>query len=180
MRDPLGGINSLWPLFGIANQMLAAIALVPGDNHFAEDAFAWTRPEVATCFALVTLVPLIWLLTVTMTAGIEKMFHSDVRIGFLAAAKDLDGKLPALQQAFDAAKVSGVAEVVKTAEKAVRTNRILRFNSMLEFSGHRYLPDDGCPDSSAQRARMDFAFGAKEIVRTAGEQPCLAAGVCDC
>ncbi|MES2756902.1 MAG: carbon starvation CstA family protein [Pseudomonadota bacterium] len=76
--DPLGGINTLWPLFGIANQMLAGIALI-----------------LATCvlfkmkrgrYAWVTIVPTIWLLLCTLTAGWQKIFHDDVRIGFVAHA----------------------------------------------------------------------------------------------
>ncbi|MDB6024199.1 MAG: carbon starvation protein CstA [Verrucomicrobiales bacterium] len=132
VRDPLGGINSLWPLFGIANQLLAAIALCLATTVLLKMQLT---PEASkkgrTAFALVTLVPLLWLMTVTTTAGLEKIFHSDPRIGFLASAKDLDVKLPALQQALDAAKVSGSVDVVKAAEKAVRTNRILHFNWML-------------------------------------------------
>ncbi len=77
--DPLGGINSLWPLFGIANQMLAAVALTLGTVVL----FKMKRER----FALVTLVPTLWLLVCTLTAGLQKLFHPDVRIGFLAHAR---------------------------------------------------------------------------------------------
>jgi carbon starvation protein len=76
--DPLGGINSLWPLFGIANQLLAATALALATTLFVKSR----RPA----FAFTTAAPLAWLLTVTMTAGWQKLFHPDVRIGFLAQA----------------------------------------------------------------------------------------------
>lgn len=77
--DPLGGINTLWPLFGIANQMLAAVALILGTVvlfKMKRERFAW-----------VTMVPAFWLLVCTLTAGFQKLFHPDVRVGFLAHAR---------------------------------------------------------------------------------------------
>ena len=76
--DPLGGINTLWPLFGISNQMLAALAL--------------TLATVVLCkmkrerYAWITGVPTLWLLVCTLTAGWEKLFHPNPGIGFLAHA----------------------------------------------------------------------------------------------
>jgi len=89
VRDPLGGINSLWPLFGIANQMLAAIALCLATTIILKTSLIRKRSATAGCsptLALVTLFPLVWLLSVTFTAGIQKVWHSDARIGFNAAA----------------------------------------------------------------------------------------------
>jgi carbon starvation protein len=88
--DPLGGINTLWPLFGIANQMLAGIALILGTCvlfKMKRDRFAW-----------VTIVPTIWILLCTLTAGWQKMFDANPRVGFLAHASKFkaalaDGKL---------------------------------------------------------------------------------------
>lgn len=77
--DPLGGINTLWPLFGIANQMLAGIALVLCTCVLFKmklDRFAW-----------ITAIPLLWVSTCTLTAAWQKIFHDNPRIGFLAHAE---------------------------------------------------------------------------------------------
>jgi carbon starvation protein len=76
--DPLGGINTLWPLFGISNQMLAGIALVLATVvlfKMKRERYVW-----------VTIVPTIWLCVCTLTAGLEKLFHPDANIGFLSHA----------------------------------------------------------------------------------------------
>ena len=83
--DPLGGINSLWPLFGIANQLLAATALALATTILVKSE----RPA----FALAPALPLAWLLSVTMSAGWLKIFDPDRRIGFLAQADHLAAQL---------------------------------------------------------------------------------------
>jgi carbon starvation protein len=83
--DPNGGVNILWPLFGMSNQMLAGIALSVATGILIKSGklkYAW-----------VTGVPLAWLVTVTTSAAWEKITSSDVRIGFFAAADDMAGKL---------------------------------------------------------------------------------------
>lgn len=85
--DPNGGVNILWPLFGISNQMLAAIALSVGTGILVKSGklrFAW-----------VTGIPLTWLAIITTTAAWEKLTSEDIRIGFFAAANDLAAKLAA-------------------------------------------------------------------------------------
>jgi carbon starvation protein len=77
--DPLGGINTLWPLFGISNQMLAGIAL----TLCTVVLFKMKRQK----FAWVTIVPTLWLLACTLTAGLQKIFHPAPGIGFIAHAR---------------------------------------------------------------------------------------------
>jgi carbon starvation protein len=137
VRDPLGGINSLWPLFGIANQMLAGIALCLATTVLLKMQLARAKTDSTgstsrPAIALATFVPLVWLLAVTMTAGTQKIFHADPRIGFLAQAKTLAEKQPALNAALQAAKTIGDSDVIKAAAKAARTNEILRFNNLLD------------------------------------------------
>jgi carbon starvation protein len=81
VTDPMGGINALWPLFGISNQLLAAVALSVGTTLIIKRGvrrYAW-----------VTVLPLTWLLVITTTASWQKLFHLDPRIGFLGRARQL-------------------------------------------------------------------------------------------
>jgi carbon starvation protein len=108
--DPLGGINTLWPLFGIANQMLAVVALVVGTTiliKMGKARYAW-----------ITLLPTVWLTTVTMTAGWQKLFHENPSIGFLAAANK-----------YQTAAAAG--EIIAPAQSLEEMNRIV-FNNQID------------------------------------------------
>jgi carbon starvation protein len=85
--DPNGGVNILWPLFGIANQMLAAIALCVATGIIVKSGKAR--------YVFVTCLPLAWLALITSTAAWQKLTSSDPRLGFYAAANDLAAKLAA-------------------------------------------------------------------------------------
>ena len=106
--DPLGGINSLWPLFGISNQLLAAVALVVATTILLKMG--------RTRWIWVTLLPMTWLVIITMTASYQKIFDANPRIGFLAYANALIAQIAA-------GKVS--------AAKLVDTQRLI-FNQRLD------------------------------------------------
>lgn len=102
--DPLGGINTLWPLFGIANQMLAGIALMLGTCVL----FKMKRAK----YAWVTALPTLWLLACTLTAGWQKIFHADPRIGFVAHAQKY-------QAAHDAGEILAPAKSIVDMERII-------------------------------------------------------------
>jgi carbon starvation protein len=109
VMDPLGGIYTLWPLFGIANQMLAAIAFVVGTTiifKMGKARYAW-----------VTLVPMAWLSTATLTAGWQKLFHTSPKIGFLAHAESF-------QKALAEGKLPPGAKTVEAAQKMILNDQI--------------------------------------------------------
>jgi carbon starvation protein len=108
--DPLGGINSLWPIFGISNQILACVAFVVGTTILLKMG--------RTRYAFVTLVPMAWLVVVTLTGSYQKIFHESPRIGFLAQVAVLQGE---------------IASGTLSADKVAATQRVI-FNNYLDVA----------------------------------------------
>jgi carbon starvation protein len=103
------------------------MALAPGHGE----------PRRSPALALVTFLPLVWLLSVTLTAGVQKVFHEETRanfprLGFLQMARELDAKRPALEQAVETARAGGGAALVVAAAKALQSNRSQYFNNLLD------------------------------------------------
>jgi carbon starvation protein len=102
--DPLGGINTLWPLFGISNQMLAGVALMLGTVvliKMKRQRYAW-----------VTALPAVWLLICTTTASLIKLFDSNPAVGFLAQAHKYRDALAADQILAPAKSVEQMQQIM--------------------------------------------------------------------
>jgi carbon starvation protein len=126
IADPEGGTKALWPLFGIANQLLASVALCCATTVLLKMQLGRRQSPAA---ALVTLLPLVWLLSVTVTAGVEKIWDESPKIGFLAGARTLDTKAPALEKAVADA---GDETARATAAKALALNRRQHSNAIID------------------------------------------------
>ena len=118
VHDPDGGIKALWPIFGIANQLLASIALCLATTILLKTQL---RDRRHPALVLVTLLPLVWLLAVTGTAGLQKIYHPSPAIGFLAKAEQLKKvALPTAERAADAASKASL-EVTRAESELIKS-----------------------------------------------------------
>ena len=152
VRDPLGGINSLWPLFGISNQLLAAIALCVATTillkmHGAK--YMW-----------ITCVPLVWLVSVTFTAAWQKIFSPLPAIGFLAQAD----KLEAAVRAGTAANTAATQTLIFNARLDAAICGIFMVLVAVILAGF----DPGLGGDSGGKRRPAGARGAVRGVAAAG------------
>jgi carbon starvation protein len=151
VRDQQGGINALWPLFGIANQMLAAIALCLAVTIILKMQLAPAAPKSKVqgptakagrpILALIAFVPLVWLLAATFTAGVEKIWHPDPRIGFLAQARGLSVEIakaesltpaPNLTDPLPPGDPTELRKTYDAAKNQLPVNRRLYRNAMID------------------------------------------------
>jgi carbon starvation protein len=154
--DPFGGINILWPLFGIANQMLAGIALSIATAIFLKTGRAR--------YCWVTGAPLAWLAVVTSTAAWQKLFSADPRIGFLSGAADIAGKFAAGTLAADKAAVAGKLMINLKIDAALTAFFLLVLWAvildMLRIAWRAYRGQPLAPAAEAPYQRTQYAGAA--------------------
>jgi carbon starvation protein len=154
VKDPLGGINSLWPLFGISNQLLATVALCVATTilvKMGRSRYIW-----------VTMAPLTWLVLVTFTASYHKIFNANPRIGFLAHAQQLAQEVPSnaarahelsrlmFNDRLDAA-VTGILVALVCAillESALEWSRVLTGRKRAVASESPFVPTRFAPEEA--------------------------------
>jgi carbon starvation protein len=128
--DPDGGTKALWPIFGIANQLLATIALCLATTILLKKLIV---RKARLTPALVTFVPLVWLLAVTCTASVQKVWGPASVGGFLVTAKTVESTtLPAKRAALEQATRSGDAVAVAKAHVAVKNEETKLFNNQVD------------------------------------------------
>jgi len=154
--DPFGGINILWPLFGIANQMLAGIALAIATAIFLKTGRAR--------YCWVTAAPLAWLGVVTSTAAWQKLFSVDPKIGFLSGAADIADKLAAGALAADKAAVAGKLMINLKIDAALTAFFLLVLwvviLDMLRIAWRAYRGQPLAPAAEAPYQRTQYAGAA--------------------
>jgi carbon starvation protein len=131
VRDPEGGVKALWPIFGIANQMLAAIALCLATTIVLKMLLQRGATGLRGFAPLLsTLLPLVALLAITGSAASQKVF--DPKLSFFVAAQANANKLPDLEARSDAAHAAGEAAAIKAADGALKATQTLAFNSRVD------------------------------------------------
>jgi carbon starvation protein len=146
--DPLGGINTLWPLFGIANQMLACIALI----LCTVILFKMKRER----YAWVTLVPAAWVATCTLTAGWQKIFSDNPAIGFLSHAEKFGASLSLGEMLAPAKSIEDMSRIVFNdyVNATMAAMLIALVVAMAGFAVTAILKALSNPDVSAQETQI--------------------------
>ncbi len=172
VHDPDGGIKALWPIFGIANQLLASIALCLATTIILKTQL---RDKRHPALALVTFLPLVWLLAVTGTAGYQKLRHPSPAIGFLAKAEQLKTQaMPAAEKAADAASAAGLAatraesELIKSGADAAQLTTARQASAVAKTKSDAALKSAVATAKQIQNQYLDAMVTAAFLVLVVG------------
>jgi carbon starvation protein len=129
VRDPDGGVRALWPIFGISNQLLASIALCLATTVLIKMQL---QRGNSPAYAFVTLVPLVWLLVVTLDASVIKVWDANPKVGFIAGAHAAEAKLADLQTQLATQTQASDQTAADATRAAIKTTQTAHFNAVVD------------------------------------------------
>ena len=129
VRDPDGGVRALWPIFGISNQLLASIALCLATTVLIKMQLQRGK---SPALAFVTLVPLVWLLVVTLDASVIKVWDANPKVGFIAGAHAAETKLAGLETQLATQTQSGDQAAFNATQAAIKATQTAHFNAVVD------------------------------------------------